>query len=409
MDLVREYWSDCKDEVVEDMERIYERMSNAADRGVDMVQRTAKEGVDIVKRKVEGGVDIVKRTAKGGVEIAKAAKEVPQKVISKVRHYQHCSFGGLPDWMKDNEYLQVGHRPELNSFKECFKSIFGIHSETGNIWTHLIGFVAFVTVTIIFYVKPLCDQCHTDIQLREKLIFLFFFIGAILCLGLSSLFHTVCCHSEHVSKLFCKLDYVGISLLTVGSFVPWLYYSFYCHFLTRLIYMTAISLLGIVTIVITMMDRFATSEYRAVRAVLFVSLGGFGAVPACHYLLMYGWSSALVEAAIHRVFIQGGLYVLGKSDPLETCHRPLSLSGAVLYACRIPERFLPGKCDFWFQSHQIFHILVIAAAFVHFHGMQNMALYRLTEAGACHHPEDPLQSAGFSVTREDFNYSATEL
>merc|ERR1719166_709551 len=28
---------------------------------------------------------------------------------------------------------------------------------------------------------------------------------------------------------------------------------------------------------------------------------------------------------------------------------------------RIPERFLPGKCDFWFQSHQIFHILVIAA------------------------------------------------
>ena len=89
MDLVREYWSDCKDEVVEDMERIYVRMSNAADRGVDIVQRTAKEGVDIVKRKVEGGVDIVKRTAKGGVEIAKAAKEVPKKVIRKVRHYQH--------------------------------------------------------------------------------------------------------------------------------------------------------------------------------------------------------------------------------------------------------------------------------------------------------------------------------
>lgn len=30
VDLVREYWSDCKDEVVEDMERIYVRMSNAA-------------------------------------------------------------------------------------------------------------------------------------------------------------------------------------------------------------------------------------------------------------------------------------------------------------------------------------------------------------------------------------------
>ena len=67
------------------------------------------------------------------------------------------------------------------------------------------GLIAFITVAIIFYVKPLCDQCHTDIELREKLIFLFFFLGAILCLGMSSLFHTVCCHSEHVSRLFNKV------------------------------------------------------------------------------------------------------------------------------------------------------------------------------------------------------------
>ena len=106
-------------------------------------------------------------------------------------------------------------------------------------------------------------QCYNDIELREKLIFLFFFVGAILCLGMSSLFHTVCCHSETVSKLFNKLDYVGISLLTVGSFVPWLYYSFYCEFLPKLVYMIIISVLGIGTITITMMDRFTTAAYRS--------------------------------------------------------------------------------------------------------------------------------------------------
>ena len=110
--------------------------------------------------------------------------------------------------------------------------------------------------------KPLCDQCHNDIELREKLIFLFFLVGAILRLGMSSLFHTVCCHSETVSKLFNKLDYVGISLLTVGSFVPWIYYSFYCEFLPKLVYMIIISVLGIGTITITMMDRFTTAAYR---------------------------------------------------------------------------------------------------------------------------------------------------
>jgi len=361
--LVREYITDCTGEMVEDMERIYAKMTTVADRGAKMVHRTAKGGVDMV------GVAATKsgEVAKSAGRMAKAASEVPMEVINKVRHWNLLSFKKLPSWMKDNEYLQFGHRPELNSFKECFKSIFGIHSETGNIWTHLIGFVAFVTVAIIFYVKPLCDQCHTDLALREKLIFLFFFLGAILCLGLSSLFHTVCCHSEHISKLFCKLDYVGISLLTVGSFVPWIYYGFYCQFAPKVIYLTTISVLGVCAIIVTMLDRFSTSEYRPLRALLFVCLGGFGFVPSMHFLIMSGWSTALVEASIHRVLIMGGLYILG----------------AVLYGSRIPERFLPGKCDIWFQSHQIFHVLVIAAAFVHFHGMQNMAVHRLTKAGAC--------------------------
>merc|ERR1719431_861431 len=99
-----------------------------------------------------------------------------------------------------------------------------------------------------------------EIDHNEKAVFMAFFAGAIVCMGFSFTYHTVNCHkNKFIGQLFVKLDYVGISLLTVGSFVPWLYYSFYCHFLTRLIYMTAISLLGVVTIVIAMMDRFATS------------------------------------------------------------------------------------------------------------------------------------------------------
>ena len=43
---------------------------------------------------------------------------------------------------------------------------------------------------------------------------------------------------------------------------------------------------------------------------------------------------------------------------------------------RIPERFFPGKVDILFHSHQLFHCFVIAGAFVHYHGISNMALYR---------------------------------
>ena len=41
-----------------------------------------------------------------------------------------------------------------------------------------------------------------------------------------------------------KLDYCGIAILTMGSFVPWLYYGFYCQFFAKIFYLVAILLLG---------------------------------------------------------------------------------------------------------------------------------------------------------------------
>lgn len=58
-----------------------------------------------------------------------------------------------------------------------------------------------------------------------------FFGGAIVCLGMSTLYHTFSCHSQRVGKIFSKLDYCGIALLIAGSFVPWLYYGFYCDYM----------------------------------------------------------------------------------------------------------------------------------------------------------------------------------
>lgn len=52
----------------------------------------------------------------------------------------------------------------------------------------------------------------------------------------------------------------------------------------------------------------------------------------CEESLVYGF-----QASLHYMLIMGALY----------------LTGALLYATRIPERFLPGKCDIWFQSHQV--------------------------------------------------------
>jgi len=215
---------------------------------------------------------------------------------------------------------------------------------------------------VLFVLLAVYTLVWSELTTEERWVFAAFFAGAILCLGFSCTFHTVYCHSECVGKIFSKLDYVGIAMLIMGSFVPWLYYGFYCQYTPKVIYLSVVSILGSLAIMVSLWDRFAEPQYRSIRAGVFICFGLSGAIPAVHYAVQEGWMNAVSYASLGWLLLTGALYILG----------------ALLYAGRIPERYFPGKCDIWFQSHQIFHVLVIAAAFVHYQGISEMAVYRLT-------------------------------
>ncbi|XP_065169961.1 adiponectin receptor protein isoform X2 [Atheta coriaria] len=294
------------------------------------------------------------------------AEVVVRKLIQvgwKVCHFQH-----LPAWLQDNDFLKHGHRPPLPSFRACFKSIFRLHTETANIWTHLLGCVAFIGIAIYFLMRP-----SIEIELQEKIVFGAFFAGAIICLGFSTVFHTVNCHSQFIGKLFSKLDYCGIALLIMGSFVPWLYYGFYCHFRPKVVYLSVVCALGITSIMVSLWDKFSESAWRPFRAGVFMTFGLSGIVPAIHYGLVEGWFNNLSQKSLGWLVLMGLLYIVG----------------AVLYALRVPERWFPGKCDIWFHSHQIFHVFVLGGAFVHYHGISEMAMHRVT-IGQCEIPDTPV-------------------
>ncbi|KAI6175641.1 Adiponectin receptor protein [Aphelenchoides bicaudatus] len=294
-------------------------------------------------------VDVVEETREvdGGVQI-----ETVWSIKWTVQN-----FDDLPDWLKDNEFLLSGHRPPLPSVSECFKSIFQLHTETGNIWTHLIGCLAFFFLAVWFLTRP-----DVHIQFQEKIVFSFFFIGAILCLGLSFAFHTLSCHSVPVLNLFSKLDYTGISLLIVGSFVPWIYYGFYCRREPKITYIAMICVLGAGAVVVSLWDKFNESRFRALRAGVFVSMACSGIIPAIHFVYTDGMRRLIDENGFYWLLTMAFFYLVG----------------AFLYATRIPERFWPGKCDLVFQSHQLFHMCVVVAAFVHFYGISEMAMNKLT-------------------------------
>ena len=73
-------------------------------------------------------------------------------------------------------------------------------------------------------------------------------------------------HIFTISCFYFRLDYCGISVLTVGSFVPWLYYCFYCRLVPKICYLALIFTLGSCCTVVSLMDKFQTPKFRPVRA-----------------------------------------------------------------------------------------------------------------------------------------------
>ncbi|CAL4190888.1 unnamed protein product, partial [Meganyctiphanes norvegica] len=279
--------------------------------------------------------------------------EISEPSEDKVPGLKLVNHSTLPKWLQDNEFHINHNRPPLPSFAECFKSVFKLHTETGNIWTHLVGCVAAI-LGMIYYMSV------TPVVFQEKLIISAYFVGAILCLGFSATFHTVMCHSEFVCTLFRKLDYSGISCLITGSTVPFYYFIFYCDFIPKVIYISMVITLGITTLIFSLLDKFGTPEYRATRSLAFVIFGLSAVIPAVHYMSFMDWDEKINIKTMQSMFLLAFFYI----------------AGAAIYAARVPEKLFPGKCDLWIQSHQIFHVFVLAGAYVTYYGLKELVSHR---------------------------------
>lgn len=64
---------------------------------------------------------------------------------------------------------------------------------------------------------------------------------------------------------------------------------------------------------------------------VFLALGLSGVIPTLHFVISEGLLKAATMGQIGWLVLMACLYI----------------TGAALYAARIPERFFPGKCDIW--------------------------------------------------------------
>ena len=133
----------------------------------------------------------------------------------------------LPPWRRDNTFILSGYRAPQPSYRHAVRSLFYLHNESVNIWSHLLGAVLAAAASL--YLWATVHPRYASASRADTLVFACFFGGAVLCLGMSATFHMLIDHSEAVARWGNKLDYTGIVALIVGSYVPSMYYGFFCR------------------------------------------------------------------------------------------------------------------------------------------------------------------------------------
>lgn len=294
-----------------------------------------------------------RRSPADGKITAEQAIKHPVKTARKLLHWDE-----LQSWQQDNQHILTGYRPASSSFLVSFHSLSYVHNETVNIYTHLLPSLISLPAGYQLY-RVLAPRYHTA-STADIIVFACFFVGAAFCLGMSATYHTISNHSSKVARIGNALDYVGIVGLITGSFIPSVYYGFYCAPHLQTTYWTMIMALAVCCTCVCLVPSFRTPPWRPYRAALFVSMGLSAVVPIMHGWTLFGVDQLRRQIGLGWLLLQGFLYILG----------------AAIYAARVPERFYPGKFDILGSSHQIFHVLVVCAAVAHLTGLLHAFDYR---------------------------------
>ncbi|KAI8807546.1 hemolysin-III related-domain-containing protein [Cladochytrium replicatum] len=251
----------------------------------------------------------------------------------------------MPEWMRagGSEFVISGYRGITHSYRASALSLFYLHNETGNILSHAFGAGLFLCILLLSRLAPPPPSLPL---LAEG-------IAAIVCMGSSTLYHLFMNHSEQAYIDWTKCDYVGIVALIGASAASQVHYSFWCDPWTARIYITIIYAIGGILCLMCISSFLRGPQMLKIRTVMFASFASTTVVPIIHATYRYGSEMIFAMAGLKSFLTMGALYCLA----------------IIIYIKRIPERWSPGTFDIWFHSHQIMHVLTVAAALIHYKGL----------------------------------------
>jgi adiponectin receptor len=123
---------------------------------------------------------------------------------------------------------------------------------------------------------------------------------------------------------------------------------------------------------LTLHPAFLGPTFRQYRALMYTCFGLSAILFISHSIFLYGFAVQKKRLSIEWMALMGFLNIAGAA--VYASRACVFLGNAlfhwrVAYRCQIPERWFPTRFDFVGASHQIFHLLVLAAGLVHYRAL----------------------------------------
>ena len=274
-------------------------------------------------------------------------------------------YHSIPSHLQDNEFITRYYRAHL-SMTDSFISILHLHNESGNIWSHLLSLVCFLTFLslLLLHSKLLDTVVSTHKDLFPVVLYL---LGASICFLSSSIFHWFYCGSTKMYAYCAQLDFAGISAIIFTSTFTLSYYALYCHMNWQYFWGSLLFLVNLVGVIGPFFKSWRNARFKLLRTIVYASSAGFILFP-------------LIHASTLENFDLSNMSFLGRYGLV------MSIScyffGALVYVSRVPEKWFPGTFDLYLHSHQIWHLFVFFGALLHLGALLEWVEWR-NSFGAC--------------------------
>jgi adiponectin receptor len=319
-------------------------------------------------KKVDDSLNATREMFEDGLDKALRAKDLLAESVShaltRAAETRLIHYEDLPVPWRNNPHILKGYRFHKTPV-ECLGSIFHAHNEMVNIWSHGIGLVVVLAVAFYFYPSSAAFPLSSKM---DVLVAACFFAAACKCLICSTMWHTMNSISDKcLYDRFACVDYTGISLLVAASILSTEWTAFYCEPVSRTIYMTLTTVLGLAGAILPWRESFNRADMAWFRVTFFVTLAvtGFAPVLQLNYTRGPEWTFYFYAPITKSMMVY--------------------FTGALIYASQVPEKWWPGSFDYIGCSHNIWHVAVVFGIIFHYTAMQEFfqGAFKRASDGCC--------------------------